>query len=258
MKRVPPLIHAVDCGCGETRPSWVPNYSACSAGWIVGDRRISSLIPADRMLRPQVNKNGYRFVILPFEGRRRTFAVHRLVCAAFHGDPPPDHEVRHLDGCRTNNVASNLRWGTRKENGHDRVIHGTAIAGDTHPLSKVTSDDVREIRRRLVAGESYRVIAKDFPLTTQGIRDIDSGRTWRSVPIVTCGCVWSMVVSADGSWSWSIREASQQCHEWLMHPQTRCVGGPATVGGRPVVVDPLAFESWPGRPALISAEVAPT
>lgn len=43
--------------------------------------------------------------------------VHRLVCEAFYG-LPPFHKavVIHLDENGKNNIPSNLRWGTQKEN----------------------------------------------------------------------------------------------------------------------------------------------
>lgn len=43
--------------------------------------------------------------------------VAQLICEAFHG-PRPDHNFHcmHLDEDSTNNVPSNLAWGTKKEN----------------------------------------------------------------------------------------------------------------------------------------------
>ena len=43
--------------------------------------------------------------------------VHRIVCTAFHGEPPTDsHVVDHIDTNRANNRPENLRWVTRLEN----------------------------------------------------------------------------------------------------------------------------------------------
>lgn len=43
--------------------------------------------------------------------------VHRIVCSAFHGEPPTDsHVVDHIDTNRANNRPENLRWVTRLEN----------------------------------------------------------------------------------------------------------------------------------------------
>lgn len=43
--------------------------------------------------------------------------VHQLVCSAFHGKKPtPRSVVIHIDENGCNNEATNLRWGTQKEN----------------------------------------------------------------------------------------------------------------------------------------------
>ena len=43
--------------------------------------------------------------------------VHRIVCVAFHGEPPTDrHVVYHIDTNRAKNRPENLRWVTRLVN----------------------------------------------------------------------------------------------------------------------------------------------
>ena len=47
----------------------------------------------------------------------KNYKIHRLVCRAFHGDPPEGKNVvLHLDENALNNKPENLRWGTQKEN----------------------------------------------------------------------------------------------------------------------------------------------
>ena len=85
-----------------------------------GNRRLSPFI-----------KDGYFFVRLTINKIRKSYAVHRLICTAFHGTKPTSvHEVRHLNGDRMDNRAENLCWGTRKENAHDRKLHGTEMAAE--------------------------------------------------------------------------------------------------------------------------------
>lgn len=49
--------------------------------------------------------------------RGKNYKIHRLVCEAFHGQPPSkDHIVLHLNENPGDNRPENLRWGTRKEN----------------------------------------------------------------------------------------------------------------------------------------------
>lgn len=58
---------------------------------------------------------------------------HALVLRAFVGPRPEWAEhIRHLDGDPTNNVLSNLRYGTPSENQLDSVRHGT------HPMARKT------------------------------------------------------------------------------------------------------------------------
>jgi hypothetical protein len=60
------------------------------------------------------NKLDARFITTVGE---RTWKVARLIAEAFHGPPPFDGAVvMHLDENAVNNRASNLRWGTQKEN----------------------------------------------------------------------------------------------------------------------------------------------
>ncbi len=78
----------------------------------------------NRILYSYANRYGYLQVRVYCEGKRAVKTVHRLVCGAFHGAAPTTiHEVRHLDGSRSNNRPGNLCWGTRSQNAHDREFH---------------------------------------------------------------------------------------------------------------------------------------
>ncbi len=79
-----------------------------------------------RFLKPNLGSHGYLTVrVTPPGGKSVTRTVHSLVLEAFKGPCPAGKEARHLDGVSTNNVASNLEWGTNSENQHDKVRHGT-------------------------------------------------------------------------------------------------------------------------------------
>ena len=104
-----------------------------------GKYEVSSLgrvrVTATAQVRSQHLNRGYPTVSWYFEGKRGTVRVHQLVAEAFHGPRPDGMEVRHLDGVRTNNVPSNLAYGTHLENIQDTVRHGTArnaYTGVTH------------------------------------------------------------------------------------------------------------------------------
>jgi hypothetical protein len=58
-------------------------------------------------------------------GKQKTFMLHRLVAAAFLGQPPEGMPlVRHLDGDPGNNTVGNLKYGTAAENTADMMAHG--------------------------------------------------------------------------------------------------------------------------------------
>lgn len=77
-----------------------------------------------RALRPSLTSAGYLSVMLG-EG---TILVHQAVVRTFDGVPPtPAHtDIRHLDGVKTNNELTNLRYGTRSENMLDVSVHRAA------------------------------------------------------------------------------------------------------------------------------------
>jgi len=78
-------------------------------------------------LKQTPQMNGNLRVSLSMHGVIHSRRVHSLVAAAFHGARPEGAQVRHLDGSKVNNAASNLAWGTIQENMRDKVEHGTNV-----------------------------------------------------------------------------------------------------------------------------------
>jgi len=88
--------------------------------------RHPGMIYKGKTLKKFMNKNGYFAVKLSFAGYMRTTYVHELVLRAFVGPRPTTEErgeIRHLDGDKTNNCISNLKYGTITENAADRIRH---------------------------------------------------------------------------------------------------------------------------------------
>ncbi len=86
-----------------------------------------------RLLRQTLNEDGYPSVRITVNGKRRRYAVHKLVAERFlEAKPSPRHEVRHLDGNKLNPSADNLAWGTQKQNADDRERHGRTSRGPKH------------------------------------------------------------------------------------------------------------------------------
>lgn len=125
-----------------------------------------------RELKPWQHKSGHLYVGL---GRGHRAQVHHLVASAF-GAPKTDeaHECRHLDGCPTNNRASNLRWGTRKENVDDLK----ATSGRYAKAS--LSDGVASEIKRLFSGKhgEQTRLAKRFGVSLSVVNRILKGKTY--------------------------------------------------------------------------------
>ena len=129
-------------------------------------------------LRP--DDGGYSIVTL---SNRKVAKVHALVLLTFVGPKPsPKHEVRHLNGDKTDNRLSNLAWGTKKENMADRERHGTVARGQRNGLAVLDEDKVREIRRlRDVEGLTFIEIGKRFGIHRVTVRHICLRVLWAHV-----------------------------------------------------------------------------
>ena len=77
---------------------------------------ITSLIGGGKkILKDQPSTDGYRKITLSVARRPRIFMVHKLVASEFVPNPEGKNLVRHIDGNKQNNNASNLRWLTSSE-----------------------------------------------------------------------------------------------------------------------------------------------
>jgi len=137
----------------------------------------------EKLLKPTW-RGRYFYVMFSNSGKEITNLVHRLVLLAFAGPCPEGMECRHLDGNSKNNQLKNLKWGTKKDNGEDRVRHGTskgAHPGEEHHNAKLSAGQVREIRKRARNGERPCNLAREFVISESIIRRIRDGMGWKSI-----------------------------------------------------------------------------
>lgn len=134
------------------------------------------------LLTPRRHRNGGHLrVRLQKNGVAVEAWIHRLVLEAFAEPRPTGMVCRHLDGNPENNCVENLCWGTLSENQHDRKTHGTMALAEQHPNSKLSNNQVREIRTRVAYGEQKQTLAKEFGLSDVAIGKLVRRKTYRSV-----------------------------------------------------------------------------
>jgi hypothetical protein len=145
------------------------------------DGRVASVIKGKPrlLIGTKCGQYGYRAIPVYANRRGQKIYTHRTICELFNGPPAPGQQCRHLDGDKTNNAASNLRWGSAKENSDDRQLHGTMGYGEANSMSKLTNEQVAEIRRRVDLGETQRSMCKIFNVSPMTISRVVRKETWK-------------------------------------------------------------------------------
>lgn len=177
------------------------NKSARTRGWCNG-HYLRWLKYGDPLIGKDRNwcaSEFFRDVVLPYDGdecliwpyRRnltgyaqiwsdgRAHNVQRLVCER-HLGPPPSDEYEAAHSCGSGHLGcvapKHLRWATRAENQADRVAHGTSNRGERQWASKLTSTDVKRIRK--MTHLTPTEIARSFGVTRAAIDQILRRQTW--------------------------------------------------------------------------------
>lgn len=158
----------------------VPGYLASSLGRIMraagsiqmpmgGTRRVGGLRTLKR------DHNGYMLFGIYRDGKSVNVSVSRSVCEAFNGSPPEGAEhCDHIDRVRDNNVPSNLRWVSHREN----MANAGARRGEGRPEAKLTETDVLAIR---ASDLPHGKLADAYGVSRWAIRNVRAGNSWRHV-----------------------------------------------------------------------------
>lgn len=131
------------------------------------------------------NSGGYPTTTI--KGSKRSQVVTRLVLAHKLGRPLG----RAMQACHTCDnppcaEPSHLWEGTAADNSRDRDSKGRGARGEGNGRSRLNAEKVREIRARYLIGNNQHesnvaVLAAEFGVKNQAIRDIVHGRTWAHV-----------------------------------------------------------------------------
>lgn len=167
-----------------------PGYGASRCGLIFSLRKA---LPAKLYL--QKTPKGYLKAELWRGGKPVKRFVHRLVIETFVGPPPFEGaQCRHLNDVKADNRVENLAWGSGAENMGDWVGNGylsksgervvfLSRYGESNPMSKLKTADVKTIRLELKRGASVYGLSKRFGVSTNHIKRIRDGLSWKHVSI---------------------------------------------------------------------------
>lgn len=137
-------------------------------------------VKLNRVLTGQKDKDGYiRVTLRDNNGKRVTKYIHRIVAETFL--PLPEHsnyEIDHIDGCRTNNKLSNLRWLSSGDN--NRVRHYTA-KGSRNGKSKIDELCATIVCDLLQEGYSCPRIARQLNISISIVKEIRKRNNWKHI-----------------------------------------------------------------------------
>lgn len=135
--------------------------------------------------KQQYSSDGYPMVKLWSQKTKKCphLKIHTIVMMAFVGPRPLRMETGHIDGDKTNNDLSNLKYCTTKENAQDKLKHGSGPIGERSPKAKLSAKQVLEIRERVKIGHKGKsntyALAKEYGVLPKHIYSIGMRRTWK-------------------------------------------------------------------------------
>lgn len=190
------MVDSQDTSCCE---SWKPvPISAFSSSYSVSSRgRVRREAPGTRgcivgkILKNNRDRKGYLCVTLVTTSGKIVARIHRIVAAAFIGNPTTERpHVNHKNSNPQDNRVENLEWVSRSENmAHCSRAgrHGSVMCPESVPRgeksyqSKVTEEQVREIRRLAEFSVPYSEISSRYGISTSAVWKIKFGHSWKSV-----------------------------------------------------------------------------
>ncbi|QPX62610.1 HNH endonuclease [Arthrobacter phage Wollypog] len=152
-----------------------PGYFASNTGKVRGRR--------GWILRPRDMVGGYLRVNL-YKGRTmHSVKISVAVCLAFHGPAPSDGQrwlVAHENDIKTDDRPENLYWATYQRNGMDAVRNSRIPVGEGAWCgSKLTWEDVREIRRLCEEGVKHAEIGDRYEIDKTYVSAIWRNKNWK-------------------------------------------------------------------------------
>lgn len=151
------------------------------------DRTMTNALGQSRYYKGKTLKqrirNGYPVVDL-WNINPKTVSVHRIVAEAFVPNPDNKPEVNHVNGTKTDNIATNLEWVSRSENAahayQSGLTHASPVYGSDNGNSRLNHKSAESIRKMSAEGKSSYEIAKRFGVNPSTIQRVLRRETWNT------------------------------------------------------------------------------
>jgi hypothetical protein len=151
------------------------NYLVTEDGKIWSEKRKKFLSACD-------NGTGYMNVVISIDSKFKHKYVHRLVAEVYLENPNNYPHINHIDNNRYNNHVSNLEWSNYQLNSDHKVKQKRHPHGITNGQSKLTEEQVLEIRKVYVRGEiSYKQLGKIYGVDASLIGYIINRKWWKHI-----------------------------------------------------------------------------
>jgi hypothetical protein len=127
---------------------------------------------------------GYYRLDLYGNQKGKFYFVHRLVAECFLPNPTNLPKINHKDTNKLNNHISNLEWITSKGNSEHASVNGLYNHGETHPKSKLNSNDIKWIRDNCIPNHKqfgFRPLSKKFNVSKTVISYIYKKQYWKHI-----------------------------------------------------------------------------
>lgn len=167
-------------------PGYEGLYQISTHGRIKSIRATTNTFPG-KLVKARVNQRGYKSVSLSKDGCTKTPSVHSLVLLTFVGRRPKGMVIHHRDHNKQNNHLDNLMYCTPKENALFSIEFQGVLSpppptfyGEEHPGSKLTWDQVAEIRARYEAGGcTHKSLGMEYGVSKTAIGFIVRKKLWK-------------------------------------------------------------------------------
>lgn len=154
-----------------------PKYEASSSGEVRNCK-------TGRVLKPWIDRRGYKVYAFRINGRLKTFRGHRIVASAFLGES--SLHVNHKNLNPSDNRVENLEYCTPLQNTRHAISNGVVMGGgvaEKNGRNVYSSDVIRSVKLLLKEGISRREISRLTGVHRDTVRLVDINKNWKSLTL---------------------------------------------------------------------------